>query len=34
MAQETLISPGVLTRENDYSQITQGTIRDEDSKKK
>jgi len=26
MAQETLISPGVLTRENDYSQITQGTI--------
>jgi hypothetical protein len=26
MAQETLISPGVLTRENDQSQITQGTV--------
>ena len=26
MAQETLISPGVLTRENDLSQITQGPI--------
>ena len=26
MAQETLISPGVLTRENDQSQITAGTI--------
>jgi hypothetical protein len=26
MAQETLISPGVLTRENDQSLITQGTV--------
>jgi hypothetical protein len=26
MAQETLISPGVLTRENDLSQITQGPV--------
>jgi hypothetical protein len=26
MAQETLISPGVLTRENDLSQITEGPI--------
>ena len=26
MAQETLMSPGVLTRENDQSQIAQGTI--------
>ena len=26
MAQETLISPGVLSRENDLSQITQGPV--------